>query len=47
MSVAGVRWLFMRHVSDILWCSAAVAVVAQTIYFVCASYLNRKPIKLF
>ena len=41
------RWLSMQHVSDIGWCSTAVAVEAQTIHFVCASYFNRKPIKLF
>ena len=28
------QWLFMQHVSDISWCSNAVAVVAQTSYFV-------------
>ena len=41
----GVQWLFMLHVSDILWCSTAVAVVAQTSYFVSASYFDRKPMK--
>ena len=30
----GVQWLFMQHVSDMIWCSTAVAVVAQTSYFV-------------
>ena len=30
---------------SISWCSTAVAVVAQTSYFVCASYFNRKPMK--
>ena len=46
-SVAGVQWLFMQHVSDIWWCSTAVAVVAQTSYFVSASYFDRKPMKWF
>ena len=46
-SVAGVRWLFMQHISDIWWCSTAVAVVAQTSYFVCDSYFDRKPMKWF
>ena len=41
----GVQLLFMQHVSDIRWCSTAVAVVAQTSYFVCASYFDRKPMK--
>ena len=45
MSVAVVRWLSMQHVSDILWCSIAVAVVAQTSYFVVASYIDRKPMR--
>ena len=35
----------MQHVSDILLCSTAVAVVAQTSYFVSASYFDRKPMK--
>ena len=34
-SVVLVQWLSMQHVSDIWWCSTAVAVVAQTSYFVC------------
>ena len=38
---------FLKHVSDILWCSTAVAVLAQTSFFVCASNSNRKPMKLF
>ena len=46
-SVACVKWLSMQHVSDIWWCSTAVAVVAQISYFVCASYIDRKPIKRF
>ena len=46
-SVAGVQWLSMQHVSYIWWCSTAVAVVAQTSYFVCASYFDRKPMKWF
>ena len=46
-SVAGVQWLSMQHVSDIWWCSTAVAVVAQTSYFVCASYFDRRPMKWF
>ena len=37
-SVTGVQWLSMQHASDIWWCSTSVAVVAQTSYFVCASY---------
>ena len=41
-SVAGVQWLYMQHVIDIWWCSTAVAVVAQTSYFVSASYFDRK-----
>ena len=44
-SDAGVWLLFMQHVSDIWWCSTAVAVVAQTSYFVSASYFDRKPVK--
>ena len=44
-SVAGVQWLFMQHVSDIWWCSTAVAVVAHTSYFVGASYYCLKPMK--
>ena len=40
------RWLFLQHVSDILWYSTAVAVVAQTSNFVSASYFDRKPMKL-
>ena len=46
-NVAGVWWLFLQHVSYIWWCSTAVAVVAQTSYFVYASYFNRKQIKWF
>ena len=38
---------FLQHVSDMWWWSTAVAVVAQTSYFVSASYLNRKPMKWF
>ena len=30
---------------DAVWCSTAVEVVAQTSYFVSASYLDRKPMK--
>ena len=41
-SAAGVWWLFLQHVSDIWWCSTAVAVVAQTSYFVGAPYIDRK-----
>ena len=37
------RLLFMQHVSDMSWCSTAVAVVAQTSYFVGAYYFDRKP----
>ena len=44
-NVASVQWLSMQHVSYIWWCSTAVAVVAQTSYFVCASYFDRKPMK--
>ena len=47
VSVAGVQWLSMQHVSDIWWCSIAVTVVAQTSYFVGASYFDRKPMKWF
>ena len=46
-SVAGVWWRFLQHVDDIWWCSNAVTVVAQTSYFVGASYFDRKPIKWF
>ena len=46
-SVAGGQWLSMQHASDIWWCSTALAVVAQTRYFVCASYFDRKPMKWF
>ena len=46
-SVAGVQWLFMQHISDIWWCSTAVTVVAQTSYFVSASYHDRKPMKWY
>ena len=46
-SVAGVQWLSMQHVSDIWWCSTAVIVVAQTSYFVYASYFYIKSIKRF
>ena len=46
-SVAGVWWHYLKHVSDIWWCSTGVAVVAQTSYFVSASYLERKPMKWF
>ena len=46
-SVAGVRWLFMQHVSDIWWWCTAELLVAQTSYFVCASYIDRKPMKRF
>ena len=46
-SVAGVQWLSMQHASDIWWCSTDVAVVAQTSYFVRASYFDRKPMKRF
>ena len=46
-SVAGVQWLSMQHASDIWWCNNAVAVVAQTSYFVCFSYFDRKPMKWF
>ena len=35
------QWLYMLHVSDTLWCSTAVAVVAQTSDFVSASYFDR------
>ena len=45
MSVAGVQWLSMQHASDIRRCCTAVAVVAQTSYFVSASYFDRKPMK--
>ena len=41
----GVRWLFLQHVSNIWWCCTAVAVVAETSYFVGASYFDRKPMK--
>ena len=41
----GVPWIFMQHISDILWCSTVVVVVAQTNYFVSASYFDRKPMK--
>ena len=41
------QWLSMPHVSDIKWCSTAVAVVAQTSNFVGASYFDRKPLNLF
>ena len=44
-SVTGVWWIFLQHVSDILWRSTVVAVVALTSYFVGASYFDRKPIK--
>ena len=44
-SVAGVLWLFIQHVSHIRCFSTAVTVVAQTSYFVSASYLDRKPMK--
>ena len=37
---ASVQWLSMQHVSDIWWCSTAVAVVAQTSYFVSLSYFS-------
>ena len=30
---------------SVTWCSTAVAVVAQTGYFVSASYFDRKPMK--
>ena len=40
LSVAVVQWLSMQHASDILWCSTAVAVVAQTNYFASASYVT-------
>ena len=46
-SVAGVQWLSMQQTSDIWWCSTAVAVVAQTSYFVSATYFARKPMKWF
>ena len=36
---------FLQHVSAILWCSAAVAVVAQTNHFVCSSYFDKMPMK--
>ena len=36
---------FLQHISDIRWCSTVVAVVAQTSYFVSASYFDRKPMK--
>ena len=39
------QWLSMQYASDIWWCSTAVAVVAQTGYFVGASYFDRKPMK--
>ena len=42
---AGVWWLYMQHVIEILWCSTAVAVVAQTSHFVCASNHDRNPSK--
>ena len=45
--VAGVWWLFLQHVSGIWWCCTDVAVVAQTSYFVSASYFHRKPMKWF
>ena len=37
----------VQHVSDICWCSTAVAVVVQTGYFVGASYFDRKPMMSF
>ena len=46
-SDAGVWLLYTQHVSDIWLCSTAVAVVAQTSYFICASYFARKPVKWF
>ena len=45
MSLSDCAMAFMQHVSDISWYSTAVAVVAQTSYFVCASYFDRKPMK--
>ena len=41
----GVQWLFMQHVSDILWCSTAEAVVAQASHFISASCFERNPMK--
>ena len=38
---------YMQHVSDILWCSTDVAVVAQTGYIVGAPYFDRKSVKWF
>ena len=47
-NVAGVLWLSMQHASDIWWCSTAVAVVAQTSYFVGASYFDgNSPLKRY
>ena len=46
-SVAGVWWLFLQQISDIWWCSTAVTVIAQTSYFVSASYFDLKPLKWF
>ena len=44
-SVADVQWLYMQHASDILWFNNAVSVVAQTSYFVSASYFDKKTMK--
>ena len=38
---------FLCSVPVTWWCSTAVAVVAQTSYFVSASYFDRKPMKWF
>ena len=36
---------FLQLISDILWCSTAVTVVAQSSYFVSASCFDIKPMK--
>ena len=38
---------FLKHISDIRWCSTVVAVVAQTSQLLSASYFKEKLIKLF
>ena len=38
--------VFLQHISDIGWCSIAVTVVAQTDYFVSASFFDSRPMNV-